>query len=221
MATPASSKTSSPTQAFVPVREIRNGVIIMKDGGYRGVLMCSSINFALKGADEQRAIVEGFQNFLNTLDFSIQIVVNSRKMDLRPYLALLAEKAPLQKTELLRLQLREYIEFVRSFAEQTNIMTISFYIIVPYSPRPTVASATSFLHRGGGAPQVSEASFEEDRVQLEQRLTLIAAGLSGTGVRAIPLGTEEVIELLYRAFNPGELENPIRLEAAPTAPPQH
>ena len=214
MATPASSKTSRPTQQFVPVREIRNGVIIMKDGGYRGVLMCSSINFALKSTEEQRAIVEGFQNFLNTLDFSIQIVVNSRKMDLRPYLALLAEKAPIQKTELLRLQLREYIEFVRSFAEQTNIMTKSFYIIVPYAPRPTVASATNFLHHGPASAAVSEASFEEDRVQLEQRLSLITAGLSGTGVRAVPLGTEEIIELLYRAFNPGELENPIRLEAA-------
>ena len=215
MATPASAATSAPTQAFVPVEEIRNGVIILKDGSYRGVLMCSSINFALKSVDEQRAIVEGFQNFLNTLDFSIQIVINSRKMDLRPYLALLAAKAPLQKTELLRLQLREYIEFVRSFSEQTNIMTKSFYIVVPYSPRITVASAKSYFHRGAPVKNAaSEASFEEDRVQLEQRLTLVAAGLSGTGVRAIPLGTEELIELLYRAFNPGELENPIRLEAA-------
>jgi type IV secretory pathway VirB4 component len=205
---------AAPTQSFVPVREIRNGVIIMKDGSYRGVLMCSSINFALKSADEQHAIVEGFQNFLNTLDFSIQIVVNSRKMDLRPYLALLEEKAPLQKTELLRLQLREYIAFIRAFSEQTNIMTKSFYIIVPYSARVTIASATSFFHRkGASADAAVEATFEEDRIQLEQRLTLVAAGLSGTGVRAVPLGTEEIIELLYRAFNPGELENPIRLEA--------
>src|SRR3989338_7120644 len=157
---------ASPTQAFVPVREIRSGVIILKDGDYRGVLMCSSINFALKSVDEQRAVIEGFQNFLNTLDFSIQIVVNSRKMDLRPYLSLLAEKAPLQKTELLRLQLREYIEFVRSFAEQTNIMTKSFYIVVSYSPRPNIASATSFLHRGKASEKASsrtDASFEEDR----------------------------------------------------------
>ena len=216
----ATTTPSSPTQTFVPVREIRNGVIILKDGDYRGVLMCSSINFALKATDEQRAIIEGFQNFLNTLDFSIQIVVNSRKMDLRPYLAMLQEKAPLQKTELLRLQLREYIEFVRSFAEQTNIMTKSFYIIVSYSPRPTIAGATSFLHRGKSAPRTtaSEASFEEDRVQLEQRLTLTAAGLSRAGIRAVPLGTEEIIELLYRAFNPGELENPIRLDAQTSAP---
>jgi len=204
----------NPTQTFVPVKEIRNGVIILKDGGYRGVLMCSSINFALKAVDEQHAITEGFQNFLNTLDFSIQIVVNSRKMDLRPYIALLEEKAPLQKTELLRIQLREYIEFIRSFAGQTNIMTKSFYIIVPYTPQTLVAKAASFLGRGRATkPSAPDASFEEDRLQLDQRLSLVAAGLSGTGVRAAVLGTEEIIELLYRAFNPGELENPIRLSA--------
>src|SRR3990167_5888752 len=139
------TKQAGATQQFVPVKEIRNGTIILKDGGYRGVLICSSINFGLKSADEQHAITLGFQNFLNTLDFSIQIVINSRKMDLRPYLALLEEKAPEQKTELMRIQLREYIEFVRSFTDQANIMTKSFYVIVSYTPRITAASAVGFL----------------------------------------------------------------------------
>lgn len=207
-------KPASATQQFVPVKEIRNGTIILKDGSYRGALICSSINFGLKSADEQHAITLGFQNFLNTLDFSIQIVVNSRRMDLRPYLALLEAKAPEQKTELMRIQLHEYIEFVRSFADQANIMTKSFYVIVPYTPRITAAAATSFLHRTPTTGKATaDASFEEDRAQLEQRLALVAAGLSGTGVRAVPLGTEEVIELLYRSFNPGELENPIRLDS--------
>lgn len=206
---------ASATQQFVPVKEIRNGVIILKDGGYRGILICSSINFGLKSADEQHAITLGFQNFLNTIDFSIQIVVNSRKMDLRPYLALLEEKAPEQKTELMRIQLREYIAFVRSFTDQANIMTKSFYIVVPYAPRVSAARAVSFLHHEGAAAKSASAAtlFEEDRAQLEQRLALVVGGLSGTGVRAAPLGTEEVIELLYRSFNPGELENPIRLES--------
>ena len=186
----------------------------MKDGSYRGVLICSSINFGLKSADEQHAITLGFQSFLNTLDFSIQIVVNSRKMDLRPYLALLEEKAPAQKTELMRIQLHEYIEFVRSFADQANIMTKSFYIVVPYSPRVSAVGAVRFLKRENAAVKnaAAETSFEEDRAQLEQRLSLVAGGLTGTGVRAVPLGTEEIIELLYRSFNPGELENPIRLD---------
>ena len=205
---------SGTTQQFVPVKEIRNGTIILKDGGYRGVLICSSINFGLKSADEQRAITLGFQNFLNTLDFSIQIVINSRKMDLRPYLSILAEKAPEQKTELMRIQLHEYIEFVRSFADQANIMTKSFYIVVPYASHVSAASTLSFLRPGTASTKSaeSETSFEQNRAQLEQRLALVAEGISGTGVRAVALGTEEIIELLYRSFNPGELENPIRLD---------
>ena len=207
-------KAGGATQEFVPVKEIRNGVVVLKDGGYRGVLICSSVNFALKSADEQRAIVEGFQNFLNTLDFSIQIVVNSRRMDLRPYLSLLEAKAPEQKTDLMRIQLREYVGFIRSFTDQANIMTKSFYVVVSYAPKVDAASAVNFLKRGGAASKApaTEASFEESTVQLQQRLALVAEGLSGTGVRAVPLGTEEVIELLYRSFNPGELENPIRLD---------
>ncbi len=202
------------TQQFVPVKEIRNGVIVLKDGGYRGVLICSAINFGLKSAEEQHGIILGFQNFLNTLDFSIQIVINSRKMDLRPYLALLAEKETEQKSELMRIQLREYIDFVGSFAERTNIMTKSFYVVVSYVPHVSAAGAVSFLRQESVATKkaTSDTSFEEDRAQLEQRLSLVAAGLVGTGVRAVPLGTEEIIELLYRSFNPGELENPIRLD---------
>ena len=207
-------QSSGATQQFVPVKEIRNGIIILKDGSYRGILICSSINFGLKSADEQHAITVGFQNFLNTIDFSIQIVVNSRRMDLRPYLAILEEKAPEQKTELMRIQLREYIEFVRSFADQANIMTKSFYVVVPYSPHVSAGSAVGFLQRGGSTQtkDAAEASFEEEGAQLQQRLTLVASGLAGTSVRAVPLGTEEIIELLYRSFNPGELENPIRLD---------
>ncbi|HET9641352.1 MAG TPA: hypothetical protein VFP46_00675 [Candidatus Paceibacterota bacterium] len=203
--------TATPTQQFVPVKEIRNGVVILKDGSYRGILICSSINFALKSEDEQHAITLGFQNFLNTLDFSIQIVVNSRRMDLRPYLALLDAKMSDQKSELMRIQLREYMEFIRSFADQANIMTKSFYVIVSYVPHMTASSAIGFFKKGGTPPK-SATTFDEERAQLEQRMTLVANGLAGTGVRAVPLGTEEIIELLYRSFNPGELENPIRLD---------
>ncbi|MCX6790180.1 MAG: hypothetical protein NTV60_01485 [Candidatus Kaiserbacteria bacterium] len=202
------------TQQFVPVKEIRNGIIVLKDGGYRGILICSAVNFGLKSADEQHAITLGFQNFLNTLDFSIQIVINSRRMDLRPYLTLLEEKEPEQKSELMRIQLREYIEFVRSFADQTNIMTKSFYVVVSYSPHLSASGAVGFLRHESAASksEASALSFEQDSAQLQQRLSLVVTGLAGTGVRAIPLGTEETIELLYRSFNPGELENPIRLD---------
>ena len=208
----ASTKT---TQSFVPVKEVRNGVIVLKNDGYRGVLMCSSINFALKGEDEQRAIIGGFQSLLNTLDFSIQIVVHSRKTDIRPYLALLETRAADQTTELMRLQLREYIAFIRNFIDSSDIMTKTFYVVVPYAPGAggIVASAAP-LFGGRPAPKGGAGgSFEEHRVQLEQRMALVVSGLASSGVRAVPLGTEEVIELLYRSFNLSELENPIRLNA--------
>lgn len=202
------------TQSFVPVREVRNGVIILKDGGYRGVLMCSSINFALKGQDEQKAVIGGFQSLLNTLDFTIQIVVHSRKTDVRPYLALLEQRMADQTTELMRLQLREYVAFIRNFIDQSDIMTKLFYVVVPYAPGGTgvIKDAASLI--GGRKPEASgEGAFDEHRVQLEQRMSLVVSGLAASGVRAVPLGTEEVIELLYRSFNLGAMENPIRLNA--------
>jgi len=202
-------------QAFVPVKEIRNGVIILKDGGYRGILMCSSINFALKSDDEQRAIIGGFQSFLNTIDFSVEIVVHSRKMDIRPYLALLETRMDAQSSELMRIQLREYIQFVRSFMEGSEIMTKLFYVVVPYSAAPVsaVTSTMPFLQKNKNTSSVENPDdlFNESRVQLEQRMALVSSALAGSGVRAAPLGTEEIIELLYRSFNPSEHENPIRL----------
>lgn len=207
---------SRATQSFVPVQEVRSGVIILKDGGYRGIMMCSSLNFALKSEDEQKAIIGGFQNFLNTIDFSVEIVVHSRKTDIRPYLALLDERMNAQSSELMRVQLREYINFIRNFIEGSDIMTKTFYVIVPYSAAPVSKVAGALGVFGGKEPagNVEDASFEESRVQLEQRMALVASGLASAGLRAAPLGTEEVIELLYRSFNVGNMENPISFTAA-------
>lgn len=208
------------TQSFVPVKEVRSGVIILKDDGYRGVLMCSSLNFSLKSEDEQRAIVGGFQSLLNTLDFSIEIVVHSRKMDIRPYLALLEERVNAQQSELMRIQVREYIQFVRGFMDSTDIMTKLFYVIVPYTPAIASQLVSSFKMPGARKETTNAAgkidNFEEDRVQLEQRMALVEAGLAASGIRAVALGTEELIELLYRSFNVGETESPIRLDTSTT-----
>jgi len=202
------------TQSFVPVKEVRNGVVLLKDGGYRGIMMCSSINFSLKSEDEQRGIIGGFQSFLNTLDFSVQIVVHSRKTDIRPYLGFLEERMDLQSTELMRLQLREYIAFIENFIEGADIMTKTFYVVVPYAPsgNSEVAKSLGFGKKSTTtAENAEEVDFEEYRVQLEQRMALVASGLAASGLRAVPLGTEEIIELLYRSFNLGDMENPIRL----------
>lgn len=203
------------SQSFVPVKEVRNGIILLKNGGYRGVLMCSSTNFALKSQDEQRAIIGGFQNFLNTLDFSIEIVIHSRKMDIRPYLATLVERENAQQTELMRVQVREYGQFIKNFIEGADIMSKLFYVIIPYEPAIANDVASSIPFFGGkkkqeGGEGLTEG-FEQHRAQLSQRMSLVSSGLISTGIRAVPLGTEEVIELLYRSFNLGELETPIKL----------
>ncbi len=205
---------AKPTQAFVPVKEIRNGVVVLKDGGYRGILMCSSLNFSLKSADEQRAIIGGFQTFLNTLDFSVEIVVHSRKMDIRPYLELLSSRMDSQTSELMRIQLREYIQFIKNFIEGSEVMTKLFYIVVPYTPTPgvEVARKLPFISGKPTTQNVADtANFEEHRIQLEQRMAVVAGGIAATGLRAAPLGTEEVIELMYRSFNLSELDTPLRL----------
>jgi hypothetical protein len=207
------------TQEFVPVKEVRNGVVILKDGGYRGILMCSAMNFALKSDDEQAAIIGGFQSLLNTLDFSLEIVVHSRRMDLRPYLALLEERLDAQQSELMRIQVREYMSFVRGFTDTVEIMTKLFYVIVPYNAAVAVkvSQALPFPgHKKEANGKAGGDNFEEDRVQLEQRMSLVASGLAASGIRAVTLSTEEIIELLYRSFNIGQTESPIRLtDAAP------
>jgi hypothetical protein len=206
------SPSSNSTQAFVPIKEVRDGIIVEKDGGMRAVILCSSLNFSLKSEGEKNAILLQFQDFLNSLDFSVQIVVQSRKLDIRPYLALLEKQEKEQTNDLMKVQTREYIEFIRSFTESTNIMTKNFLVVVPYTPTPLTgekASAlTSFITKKNPKEQAQAGAsgFDEARTQLEERLAVVEQGLVRTGIRVARLGTDEVIELFYKAFNPGETE---------------
>lgn len=211
--------STSATQEFVPIKEVREGIVILKDGGMRAILLCSSLNFSLKSADERSAILMQFQDFLNSLDFSVEILVQSRKLDIRPYLALLEEQEKQQTNNLLKIQVREYIEFIKNFTENTNIMTKHFFIVVPYSPATlNSGSAGNLLSSLGigkkeeGAKSSEEKGFDETRSQLEERLSVVEQGLVRTGVRVARLGTEEVIELFYKAFNPGESEKPLKIK---------
>lgn len=208
--------STSATQEFVPIKEVRDGVILLKDGGMRSILLCSSLNFALKSEDERQAILLQFQDFLNSLDFSIEIVIQSRKLDIRPYIALLEGQEKAQTNNLMKIQVREYIEFIRSFTENTNIMTKNFFIVVPYSPAILTTGQSSIASRLGFGTKseraaATEASFDENRSQLEERLSVVEQGLIRTGIRVAHLGTEEVIELFYKAFNPGETEKPLKI----------
>lgn len=209
----APSKNS--TQEFVPIQEVRDGVLVLKDGGMRAIVLASSLNFALKSDDERQAIILQFQDFLNSLDFSIEILVQSRRLDIRPYLALLEEQEKKQLNSLMKIQTQEYIEFIKNFTENTNIMTKNFFVVVPYDPAISTTAketgiASVFGGKKTGTAAVQQASFDENRTQLEERLSVVEQGLVRTGIRVARLGTEEVIELFYKAFNPGESEKPIK-----------
>ena len=204
------------SQEFVPIEEIRDGIVVLKDGTMCLIIMASSLNFALKSADEQQAIIFQFQNFLNSLDFTVQFHLQSRRLDIRPYLATLEERIPKQTNDLIKIQIKEYIGFIKNFTENTSIMTKSFFVVIPYLPPLLNATGSKgvfaklFASRSSGeADAAKKQTFEENRSQIEQRASVVEQGLSRTGVRTIPLGTEELVELYYKIFNPGDLEKPI------------
>jgi hypothetical protein len=208
---PTASKKA--TQDFVPIREVRDGVVVLRDGGLRAVLLASSLNFALKSEDEQTAFIVQFQNFLNSLDFTCQIFVQSRMLDIRPYIATLEAQYKKQMDDLMRIQIREYIGFVKNFTEAANIMTKNFFVVVPYSAvslkgKKGILGKLPFGNNRGSAEEANR-TFEEQVSQLEQRISIVQQGLVRTGVRTVQLGTEEAIELLYKMFNPGEEGKPM------------
>lgn len=201
------------TQEFVPIEDIRDGIAILKDGGMRGILMASSINFSLKSDDERQAILLQFQDFLNSLDFSVQIIVQSRRLDIRPYVALLENKYKEQTNELMKIQIEQYINFVKSFTESTSIMTKNFFIVVPYDTAiiSNKKSLLTIFNKNQVSTEINEEDFEERKNQLEQRMGVVEQGLVRCGIRVAKLGTDEVVELFYKIFNPGETEKPIKV----------
>lgn len=199
------------TQQFVPIERIRDGVIVLKNGELRAVLITSSLNLSLKSEDEQQAIILQFQNLLNSLEFPIEFFVQSRRLNIKPYLDLLQSRSGEVKEDLLKIQIHEYMGFINKFAEESNIMTKHFFIVVPYMPNAAQSSgqANKLLSFGlGDTGSHDQSSFEAARIQLEQRVAIVMQGLVRFGLRAQKLGTEEVVELFYKLFNPGEQDRP-------------
>lgn len=189
------------------------------------ILMTSSLNFGLKGADEQTAIIVQFQNFLNSIEFPTQIYIQSKRLDIQPYLKLLENREKMQLVDAMRIQVHEYVAFIRDFTNRTNIMSKSFFIVIPYSAGGLNSGKSSgkggekkgfldgvFGKSKGPKKQMTDKelqSFEEARIQLEQRVSIIEQGLSRCDIRTSRLGSEEITELFYKKFNPGELDSAI------------
>lgn len=198
--------TQNATQQFVPVADIHDDVVILKDGQMCMVLLASSINFALKAAEEQQAILSQFQAFLNAVDFSLQIYAQSRRLDIRPYLEILKAREEHQDNDLMRIQLREYMEFITTFTSEVEIMTKNFFVVIPYrSASLEVEGIGKFLKTKTKTAEAISDKFFEDRMQLEQRVSVVEQGLARIGIRTAPLGTDELTELYYHIFNPEDL----------------
>lgn len=203
----APSQKGKPSQSLLTISEMRDGIVILKDGTMRAILMISSVNFALKSEEEQNAIVYAYQDFINSLDFSIQLTVSSRKMDITPYLEEVKRLRDLQKNELLHLQMTEYINFVGELVKGSNIMTKTFFVTIPFSVAQSKKEGFfSKIGKGAkgaaGKHVVSDIEFEHNKTQLMHRVEQVAIGLRGIGLRVVPLKTQELLELFYNYFNP-------------------
>jgi len=221
---PKNKQKASSTQKYVEVVEIRDGIIVLKSGALRSILLVSSLNFDLKSTEEQDAIIAQYQGFLNSLDFPVQVVVSSRRFNVKPYLELLQDKEKRQENELLRFQISEYKSFVKNLTEVSNIMSKFFYVVAPFSPVEDEQSGLKDklfgIFRAKEATFAHGDLFETYKAQLLQRISHITTALSSTGVHITPLNTEEVIELLYSSYNPSlftatVLKNVEDIELAP------
>lgn len=192
------------TQEHLFINEIRDGIVILKDGGMRMMMLCSSVNFALKSESEQNAIIGRYQSFLNALSFPVQIVMQSRKLDLEKYLAKLQVRLKEETNELIQLQINDYIEFIRKLITVANIMEKKFFITIPFTP-PKVQARSIFdklFHSTKStAPLISDIEFKKYKEEMIQKANVVASELGALGVKIIPLSTQQIIELLYSSYN--------------------
>jgi len=206
----------SATQSFLEIQDIREGVLILKNNSIRGVLMVSSINFALKSEEEQTAIIYAFQSFLNSLDFSCQIVIQSRNINITPYLDTLKDLEDKQANDLLKKQTASYREFIKNMVIGDTVMTKSFYVVVPYTLMEILGMGAAskqfdFLKQFSGKKEeekqnLNDADFQRCKTQIWQRMEFLAMGLRRCGLEAIPLTTPELIELFWAIHHPEQAE---------------
>ena len=200
------------SQQFVVIKEIKDGVLYLKQGGLRKVLMVNGINFDLKSQEEQQFTLNSFQSFLNALDFSVQFFVHSRKVNISTYLEKIKARKAQEQNELLQLQIEEYGEFISSFVEKNPIISKDFFIVVPYDPivvveqtRKNILGLFSKSKKQNKDSQVADSASKHVE-QLNYRVDGVTAGLEQIGLHTTPLNDDELTELYYNLYNPQLIE---------------
>jgi type IV secretory pathway VirB4 component len=209
---------------LVDVKEIRDNVVVVKDGSLRQIVMVAGVNFALKSDAEQTLIVQAYQNFLNSIDFPLQIIVHSRKVNIDTYIETLLHRKESEPSPLLQSQIEEYVSFIREFIEKNSIMEKTFLVVVPFYPAGGAIAGTTKAASGifssilgskkpmpasGTAPKTDEEAdhiFKENIEQLAQRASQIVNGIAGIGLDASILENQELVELFYNFYNPQTVE---------------
>ena len=205
-------QSSLATQQFVNIESIENGIIKLKGGAYRKILIVSGMNFELKSAEEQEMITFAFQGFLNSLDFSIQFFIHSRKLNIENYLKMVKDRENQETNELLKNQIFEYGEFVNSFVSQNAIMSKNFFVVVPFDPVRISEAGGKLKDKifgmfGSKEPAGSQQKTEQEYLeQLDQRVNGVVDGLNQIGLRTVPLNDAELSELFYNIYNPSTIE---------------
>jgi hypothetical protein len=210
----AGPKPGVPAQKYLDIAEIRDDIVILKDGTLRSVMLVSSINFALKSVDEQNAIVQAYMQFLNTLEFPIQVLIQSRRMNIDSYMRQLEENEKTQTNDLLKRQIRDYRDFVKQLVKLGDIMQKRFYVVVPYDPANTSGGSTqkNFFQRMGEiltptiGSKLTEDRFQKMKFDMSLRVSQIIGGLSSMSLNAVQLDTQSLIELYYTVYNPEMFE---------------
>ena len=207
----AGSKPGVPSQRYLDIAEIKEDIVVMKDGTIRAVLLVSSINFALKSMDEQNAIVQAYMQFLNSLDFPIQVVIQSRRMNIDEYMRKLTESERGQTNDLLRRQIADYRDYVKQLVDLGEIMQKKFFVVVPLDP--ATDKQKGFFQRMSEiltpsvAIHLSDERFRKNKESLMLRVNAVIGGLQSMSLNSVMLDTQSLIELFYTVYNPELFEN--------------
>ena len=195
------------TQRYLPISEIKDDVVVLKDGTLRKVLLISSINFALKNEEEQQAVINGYVQFLNTIEDPIQIVIQSRKLDIREYIDNLKKLSKVQTNELLKIQTSEYTIYIEQMVELAQIMEKRFYVVVSYSPyskkqRKSYFSRVQDVFSPGRVIKLKQDKLKKYKEELNRRSSIVTSGLTSIGLKVAALDTQSLIELYFQMYNP-------------------
>ncbi|MDZ7799053.1 MAG: hypothetical protein U5L76_05730 [Patescibacteria group bacterium] len=200
------NKKSASTQKYLDIMEIKDNCVILKDGTLRAVLIVSSINFSLKSNEEQDAVIQNYVQFLNSLKFNLQIVIQSRKLNIEGYLNRLLKIEKEQTNELLKMQTKEYRQYITELVEMADIMSKKFYVVIPYTgqgekPKKFWNRLTEAISPGK-VIHIKKKKFNKYKTQLFKQVDFVRDNLSSIGLRAEPLDTQSLIELYYNTYNP-------------------